>query len=195
MKKLEIKIYPGGSLIAEAHRKGCYTMAEGEKSMKFCVKNLTRLAFLGLVLGLTGCGNEVNRTVTAQIRSNPELQTFSQAIETANLKALLDEPTAKYTIFAPNDAAFATNGNLPTGEGLEQLLVYHIVNGDLSGAALKDGSLKDLETVQGSTITITVTNNGVVLNNLARVTKPDIKVGNSIIHIIDKVLTIPPATQ
>jgi len=101
-----------------------------------------------------------------------------------------------YTLFAPDDAAFA---DLPEGR-LEELLAepsgdlakivqYHVVPGIVTVADMTDG--EELQTLEGSTITLTIDGNSMFVND-AKVVEPDIKASNGVIHVIDAVLQ-PPA--
>jgi uncharacterized surface protein with fasciclin (FAS1) repeats len=94
-----------------------------------------------------------------------------------------------FTVFAPNDAAFAKipkadlDALLKDKAKLTAVLTYHVVPGKVMVADVKAGKLK---TVQGSDLTVT-TSNGVMVNN-AKVIKTDIVADNGVIHVIDTVL-------
>ena len=98
-----------------------------------------------------------------------------------------------FTVFAPTDAAFA---KLPEGavenllkpENKDQLiavLTYHVVPGKVMSADIA-GKKLDVETVQGSTISVDATD-GVKVDD-ASVTAADIKASNGVIHVIDTVV-------
>ncbi len=100
-----------------------------------------------------------------------------------------------YTVFAPTDKAFAA---LPKGtvqkllkpenrEILKKILTYHVVPGEVDSSTLKPGQVK---TVEGSPVRVKVSGSNVMVND-AKVTSPDIKASNGVIHVIDKVI-IPP---
>jgi uncharacterized surface protein with fasciclin (FAS1) repeats len=100
-----------------------------------------------------------------------------------------------FTVFAPNDEAFA---KLPKGafEGLlndipklRRLLAYHVVAGKTLGADVM--KLSSAKTVHGQNVTIT-SNKGIKVNN-ARVIIVNIACDNGVIHAIDTVLTLPTA--
>jgi len=107
--------------------------------------------------------------------------TLLAAVEKAGLTALL-EGDGPFTLFAPNDAAFA---DLPDGAlqelladkaKLTALLKYHLVADRVSAAdvltkrTLKTASGQELPTSDLSVI------------------RADIRAGNGIIHVVDKVL-------
>ena len=116
-------------------------------------------------------------------------KTLVEAVEAANLVDTLSGP-GPFTVFAPNDEAFA---KLPAGtvEGLlkdipklKSVLTYHVVPGKvMSGDVIKMQSAK---TVQGQSVSID-TSDGVKVDN-AKVVKADIEADNGIIHVIDSVI-------
>lgn len=123
-------------------------------------------------------------------------KTLVAAVKAAGLVDTL-KGAGPFTVFAPNDAAFA---KLPKGTvedllkpenkaKLVSILTYHVVNGkvmskDIAGKALKEKS------VQGSEISIDA-KKGVVIDN-ANVVKADIVASNGVIHVINSVI-MPPA--
>ena len=102
-----------------------------------------------------------------------------------------------FTVFAPTDEAFAA---LPEGtveslledpEGaLTNVLTYHVVDGVAMAEAVLE--LDSVTTLQGSDITIEVSNQGVILNGEVLVVTTDLVATNGVIHVIDAVL-LPPA--
>jgi uncharacterized surface protein with fasciclin (FAS1) repeats len=136
--------------------------------------------------------NELDIVETAVNAGN--LETLVAAIQDADLvEALQDE--GPYTVFAPIDAAFE---DLPEGaldtlaedpEGdLRQVLLYHVVQGLVLSTDLSDGMT--VETLHGASLTISVTDDGVMVNG-ANVIQADIMAANGVIHLIDAVL-LPP---
>ena len=101
-----------------------------------------------------------------------------------------------FTVFAPTDAAFAAlpAGTVeqllldPTGE-LADILLYHVLSGDVRSTDLMDGMTAT--TVLGKDITVTINENGVFIND-AQVTVADIEADNGVVHVIDAVL-LPPS--
>jgi len=102
-----------------------------------------------------------------------------------------------YTLFAPNDEAFAAlpEGSLEnlmadaSGE-LTQILQYHVVVGVVTSDELTDGA--QLETMQGGVLTVTMDGDSILING-ANLIYPDIETTNGVIHVIDAVLV--PATE
>lgn len=120
--------------------------------------------------------------------------TLAAALEAAGLVETL-KGEGPFTVFAPTDEAFAA---LPEGvldallleenkDILVQILTYHVVSGAVYAADVTAG---DVPTVEGSAISIDVTN-GVVLNGTATVVTADVEASNGVIHVIDQVI-LPP---
>ena len=115
--------------------------------------------------------------------------TLVAAVKAAGLGDTLSGP-GPFTVFAPNDEAFA---ELPAGtvEGLledipklTQILTFHVVPGKLMAADVV--KLTSAKTVQGQNVTINA-KNGVKIND-AMVITPDIEADNGVIHVIDRVI-------
>jgi uncharacterized surface protein with fasciclin (FAS1) repeats len=126
-------------------------------------------------------------------------ETLEAAVIAAGLVETL-QGEGPYTVFAPTDDAFAAlpAGTIdalladPSGD-LTDILLYHVVAGKAMSTDLSDGQV--IETVFGKNIMVTITNDGVSIND-AKVTVADIEAGNGVVHVIDAVL-IPemmPAT-
>ena len=123
--------------------------------------------------------------------------TLVAAVEAAGLVDTL-KGEGPFTVFAPTDEAFAA---LPAGtvealladpQGqLTQILLYHVVSGKVMSTDLSDGMTA--ETVQGSSITFTIADGAVKVNE-ALVVAADIEASNGVIHVIDSVI-LPPTEE
>jgi uncharacterized surface protein with fasciclin (FAS1) repeats len=115
-------------------------------------------------------------------------KTLAAALTAAGLIDTLKGP-GPFTVFAPNDAAFAKlpkadlDALLKDKAKLTAVLTYHVVPGKVMAADVKAGNVK---TVQGSDLAIT-TSDGVKVNN-AKVLATDIAADNGVIHVIDTVV-------
>ena len=115
-------------------------------------------------------------------------KTLAAALGAANLVDTL-QGKGPFTVFAPTDAAFAKvpkadlDALLKDKAKLTAVLTYHVVPGKVMAADVKAGMVK---TVQGSAITVT-TNGGVMVDG-AKVTATDIAADNGVIHVIDSVI-------
>ncbi len=124
--------------------------------------------------------------------ANGSFTTLAAALEAAGLiDALKGE--GPFTVFAPNDDAFAklpegTVDNLLKPENKDQLvsvLTYHVVPGSYGSGAVVSMSAAD--TLQGGSLSITTEDGAVKINN-ATVVQADVSASNGLIHVIDTVL-------
>ena len=120
--------------------------------------------------------------------------TLVTAVKAAGLVGTL-KGKGPYTVFAPNDAAFA---KLPPGtvesllknkKKLATILKYHVVAGRVKAA---DVAGKMLKAPTAAGLPVNVDGSLGVRVNDAHVIQPDIAASNGIIHVIDTVL-LPPA--
>jgi uncharacterized surface protein with fasciclin (FAS1) repeats len=121
-------------------------------------------------------------------------KTLVTAVKAAGLVDTL-KGNGPFTVFAPNDEAFA---KLPKGtvEGLlkdipklKAVLTYHVVSGKVMAADVV--KLKTAKTVQGQEVKIDAAKWHLHMNpkiNDANVVKADVVADNGVIHVIDKVL-------
>jgi uncharacterized surface protein with fasciclin (FAS1) repeats len=116
-------------------------------------------------------------------------KTFAAAAKSSGLAESLKE-NGPYTVFAPDDAAFA---KLPSStrdalmkdkSKLAHVLAYHVIPGKVTVAEVKPGNVQTLE---GETVKITSDNGKVTVNN-ANVTQSDVDADNGVVHIIDTVV-------
>ncbi|MCU0524537.1 MAG: fasciclin domain-containing protein [Elainella sp. Prado103] len=134
--------------------------------------------------------------IVSVVETNPSLSTLASALEAADLKSTL-EGTTPYTVFAPTDAAFEaipaeTRQQLllpENQETLRQLLLYHVVPGQVTAQQLQAGAV---ETAAGESVDVQVDSaTQQVRVNTANVTQPDILAENGVVHVIDQVI-LPP---
>ena len=120
--------------------------------------------------------------------------TLVAAVQAADLVDAL-KGEGPFTVFAPTEEAFAA---LPAGTleslladpaALANILLYHVVPGKVMAADVTDGLTA--ETLQGSTVTFTVADGSVKIND-ANIVTTDIEASNGVIHVIDAVI-LPPA--
>jgi uncharacterized surface protein with fasciclin (FAS1) repeats len=116
--------------------------------------------------------------------------TLSRAIEAAGLFDTLNSG-GPFTVFAPNDLAFAQftedelNALLADKAQLASVLGYHVVPGRVSANDVVNAT--ELPTVNGQPLKVEVKDGEVFINN-ARVIATDVQAANGIIHVIDTVL-------
>ena len=140
---------------------------------------------------------EPTGTIVDIALADPQFSTLVTALEAADLVSTLAEETAVFTVFAPNDDAFALLGtatinsllaDVPT---LTNILTYHVIGDqavDSATAISLDGS--DVEMLNGDTVSVSVQDGTLYLNDSA-VIVPDVVATNGVIHVIDAVLTPP----
>ena len=133
---------------------------------------------------------ETPRDIPRTAQCTGEHDSLVAGVLQADLLSTLQGP-GPFTIFAPTDQAFIDAGidlaalDTPTGkQTLSDILLYHVVSGDVPAANVTECMSADA--VNGQPLAFTV-NNGVMVND-ANVTLPDVMTSNGIIHVIDKVL-------
>lgn len=124
---------------------------------------------------------------------DPDIGTFVKLAKAAGLLNLF-EGTGPFTAFMPSNEAFKHAGDKQVEEwmkpenrdNLSVLILYHIVPGRYNEKNLKT---KELGSLAGKKLSVTVSDNGNISVNGARVVKKNISGPNGEIYIIDKVLT------
>jgi transforming growth factor-beta-induced protein len=130
--------------------------------------------------------------------------TLVAAVTAAGLvDALSDCDAEPITVFAPTDEAFAAalealgltaEQVLADTELLTTVLTYHVVGGAVLAETVVTLDGQEVATAQGESISISVTDAGVVLNGSINVVTTDIVACNGVIHVIDGVLLPPSLT-
>lgn len=126
------------------------------------------------------------------IISNSDVHGTLQAVlELTGLDEALSDPDATLTVFAPTDDAFEAidpavlEAVLDDEELLTSILLYHVVGSIALSSDLADDM--QIETLNGQTITVSITDDGVFINE-AQVTIADIEADNGVVHVINAVL-------
>lgn len=126
--------------------------------------------------------------------NNEGFSTLVTAVSAASLVEALQSP-GPFTVFAPNDAAFA---KLPAGTittlvqnipQLSRILTYHVVAGKYKREDLI--GVKSLTSLEGSQIDLDISEEAFEANN-ATVIAADIEADNGVIHVIDTVMLMRP---
>jgi transforming growth factor-beta-induced protein len=118
-------------------------------------------------------------------------QTLHAAVELAGLAETL-KSDGPFTFFAPNQHAFELLGEetlqqlFANPDELREMLLYHMLPGHIMAKDdIKEGAM---ETAQGGSIHVTVTDHNPVLNDDTDIISFDIVATNGVIHVIDRLL-------
>jgi uncharacterized surface protein with fasciclin (FAS1) repeats len=132
-------------------------------------------------------------TVVDIIVDSPDHTVLEAAVIAAGLAVDLsgDGP---FTVFAPTDAAFTTlletlqvtADDLLANPELPSILLYHVASGNVLSSSLSDGQI--IETLNGESVEIGITAEGVTVNGTALVVVADLTADNGVVHVIDAVL-------
>lgn len=149
-------------------------------------------------------------TIAGTVIANPGLfSTLLAAVVKTGLAGLLDAPQSNFTVFAPTDAAFArlpaplnNAANIAaitdaaTINTLRNVLLYHIVRGQITAQSIRTGmvlttAMVPTTPVQNNQIRFNLTPGAtpiVANNSRANVVAVNVPAFNGIIHVIDTVL-------
>jgi transforming growth factor-beta-induced protein len=122
--------------------------------------------------------------------------TLVTAVQAAGLVDAL-KGDGPFTVFAPTDEAFAAvpaetlEALLADPEALSQVLLYHVLSGQVLAESVTDGLSAD--TLQGAPVTFTVMDGKAMIND-ANIVATDVLATNGVIHVIDKVI-LPPTDE
>ncbi len=170
---------------------------------KRTMKNLKITILSAFLLCLT-VGFSQSDNIVGVAAGNDNFTTLVTAVKSADLVGTLSSD-GPFTVFAPVNSAFEAlpSGTVesllkPENKGtLQGILTYHVVAGKYMAKdvikAIKDnnGSF-DVKTVQGGTITLSLSDGNVMLKDakgsIAKVVMADVAATNGVIHAIDAVV-------
>ena len=157
---------------------------------------------------ITACSDDDDNTIDQQentiadfVKRSPDYSALKAALEKAELMDVLDG-SDKFTVFAPNNAAFAgflnANGfndlNAVPVPLLKNLLLNHVVTGVKNASDLSTGYINSLATERTSEANLSMyvsKTSKVTLNGSSEVTSSDIAVDNGVIHAVNAVIGLP----
>lgn len=164
-----------------------------KRSLFFVLPLFVATAFL-----VTNCSDDDDNPVTAVpqpiIQTASEtgnFSTFISLVDTTNLTQKLTNE-GPFTVFMPTDSAFnaldsvTLNTLLADSQLLEQVIQYHLVPGNLTKEQLSN--LQQVVTVEGSSISISVQGDTIILNDSVRIVGDAINASNGVIYPINGVL-------
>ncbi|MEM8567070.1 MAG: fasciclin domain-containing protein [Bacteroidota bacterium] len=148
-----------------------------------------------LMFSLSSCGDDDDGPAPPQTIVDVAVASGYNTLAAALTEAgLVDDLQAAgpFTVFAPTDAAFADAGitasNVGTVANLEQILLYHVVLGEVRSTDLSTGTQATLNT----SASLTIDADNLTVNGIDIISPFDVEASNGIIHTIDGVL-LPPA--
>ncbi|RXP51594.1 fasciclin domain-containing protein [Lutibacter sp. HS1-25] len=179
------------------------------------MKNLKNLLSLFLIIfisvSIVSCDDdddddkmpvEMKNTVADFVVANQaNYSSLLAALQKANLVETL-KGTGPFTVFAPDNAAFSAflanagfaNLDAVPVDALTQILLNHVVQGDVRSNDLGTGYISSLSTAtpNGNKMSMHInTANGVLINGTSKVVNADNIVDNGVIHLVDKVIGLP----
>lgn len=139
----------------------------------------------------------VNIVETA--KTDTSLSMLVELLGTAGLAETLSDENAKYTVFAPTNASFRKLGDKKLAslkeeknkEQLKDILLYHVVSGDMLAADVTTKT--ELDAMDEKVIKVTSKDDKWMVGG-ATITATDIKCSNGTVHVIDGVM-MPPAKK
>ena len=143
-------------------------------------------------------------SILEMAKSQPNLTYFLGAVQITGLESALSDAGSS-TVFAPTDDAFkayfAANGiqnfvSIPIPV-LKQILLNHVVSGALkntdfvNNTYIKTSSFGNASLTNPLSMYVTNANNVIKLNNNATIAVSNLTTNNGILHIVDRVITLP----
>lgn len=151
---------------------------------------------LASIVFLSSCNDDdepdtpdVNDIVATAIAGG--YNTLAAALTEADLVDDL-QAAGPFTVFAPTDAAFADAGitadNVSEVDNLNEILLYHVVQGTIRSTDLTSGEQATLNSGE----TVTIDSDNLTVNGSRIIAPFDIEASNGIIHTIEDVLMPAP---
>jgi len=163
--------------------------------MNITKKSLLLITILLLVLVPAAFAQDTTTsTLPGTIAANGDLNTLAAAVEAAGLSDTL--ASGEWTVFAPTDEAFAAAGITQATlsemdpQELADLLLYHVMSGDLSTANLKT-MLGNVTMANGQLAGLSFYEDDIYINDMAKVIDANILGGNGRVQVVDHVIFGP----
>ncbi len=163
-----------------------------------------------LTIFVVSCDNDNNGnvitpfdpTISEFVTANSDYSLLLAALERTNLTTTLNG-TDDFTVFAPNNAAFATflndNGFASLDDApedvLRNVLLNHVVSGTNASQNLTTGYINSLAVYGTTSNNLSLymdLSSGVAINGVSNVTAADVAVSNGVVHAVDAVIGLPP---
>jgi transforming growth factor-beta-induced protein len=139
-----------------------------------------------------------SRSIVDLAIATPSLSTLVEAVSLFPDLATLLSSNGNFTVFAPDNDAFAallkavgqTKLSDVPKPVIEKILKHHVIpSANLASTDLSDG--QTAKSALGEDLKVSITTNGVFIGG-AQVTTADVKAGNGIIHLVKNVI-VPPS--
>ena len=169
-------------------------MQEIKNPLKTTFLSLGMTVLVGFMVILSSCSDDDTIEMEPQNIVEVAVENGYTTLAAALVETGLDDDLAgsgPFTVFAPTDEAFAdlgiTASNVDQVENLEEILLYHVVSGNITSTDLSTGNIT---TLNGEGISIDAGN--LTVNGISIAEPFDVEASNGIIHTINGVL-LPPA--
>lgn len=171
-------------------------------------KILKLLSALIIIFSLQSCSNDdedydiAPKTIVEKIDPSMNYTYLAYALQKTNLVSVLNG-TDKYTLMAPSNMAiieFLMNNGYDNIDEvpenlLKQILLNHIIKGELEYRDIESGYYKTVTLSEASLIPLSIyinqVNMRVTLNGQSRITQGNVRASNGIIHAVNRVIPLP----
>lgn len=174
------------------------------KLMRLTLVVFLTLAFLNCTSEKINERTDETVNITDFLRQNDEYSMFLEMLEITNYSSFMNT-YGTYTLFLPTNTAVkqyltdigaASVKDVPLAD-LQDLVKLHILDQEVATTSFTDGKIAT-PSQQGQFIITGAANIGgassITVNKTARITSSNVKVGNGVIHVIDKVLRVANKT-
>ncbi|KAI8462726.1 MAG: FAS1 domain-containing protein [Monoraphidium minutum] len=143
------------------------------------------------------------QTVYDAVAGLPEVSDVFAMIKEAGLDAQFKNPKLGVTVFVPTNAALARALALAGGAAggppavasdralVQQALAYHLLNAPLSASDFPRGASLQPTVLGGALLQVSRDAGGGLAANGYRVVRPDVRAGQSVVHVVDGFLVAP----
>jgi transforming growth factor-beta-induced protein len=129
------------------------------------------------------------------IATSPNHNYLEAALIQEGLDIALKDPTANYTVFAPDDQAFTNLANTLNTDisgllalpNLNDILLYHVLGAEVPSSAVTNGLIAE-PLSPTNTLKLTLLTDGSVYVNQAEVTAVDLTADNGVVHVLGAVV-------
>ena len=129
------------------------------------------------------------------IATSPNHNYLEAALIQEGLDIALKDPTANYTVFAPDDQAFTNLANTLNTDisgllalpNLNDILLYHVLGAEVPSSAVTNGLIAE-PLSPTNTLKLTLLTDGSVYVNQAEVTAVDLTTDNGVVHVLGAVV-------